>query len=311
MHIQLTLPDNDQHGIRWSNVSGPQHKAIAFRRDEFLNIRDDDRHSYINRPGVYILIGVDETGRQCGYIGEGHKLVTRLNTQFGTQQPMSFSLAGEPLDFFWQHTVAFTSMADWFKRANAAWVERRLIRDARETANWTILNTQTPPPNDDDLHEFTLEDTRQFARIAKILTAVFGWWDLFHDWQGPRQEAAPVPETPDSPTFFFQGPGYNARMEVVRSPQTRYVVKKGSIARAEVNDTVKGNDGNNVLPTRKKLKKDRTLRRNEDGSLVFAKDHPFTSCATAAEVVAGRRASGSDVWVTNDGITLGKWRRDQ
>jgi len=55
-------------------------QAIAFRSNRLLRVRDT--YPEIERPGVYVLIGTDETepGRLVGYIGESEGVGARLAT---------------------------------------------------------------------------------------------------------------------------------------------------------------------------------------------------------------------------------------
>jgi hypothetical protein len=42
----------------------------------------------------------------------------------------------------------------------------------------------------------------------------------------------------------------------------------------------------------------------QNGTLVFAQDHAFTSPSTASAVVLGRNSNGREAWKTKAGITL-------
>ena len=72
--INIFLLDGDPNGIRVAQIMMSTIQAIAFRRNKLGEVRRT--FPEIERPGVYILIGEDETepDRQLAYIGESEAI---------------------------------------------------------------------------------------------------------------------------------------------------------------------------------------------------------------------------------------------
>ena len=64
--INIFLPDGDPDGVKMAQIAMSTIQAIAFRRNQLRRVRDT--FPEIERPGVYVLIGADETepGRLLG-----------------------------------------------------------------------------------------------------------------------------------------------------------------------------------------------------------------------------------------------------
>ena len=77
--INIFLLDGDPNGIRVAQISMSTIQAIAFRRNQLRRVRE--AFPEIERPGVYILIGGDESepDRQLAYIGESEGVGVRLS----------------------------------------------------------------------------------------------------------------------------------------------------------------------------------------------------------------------------------------
>lgn len=76
--INIFLLDGDPNGIRVAQIMMSTIQAIAFRRNKLGEVRKT--FPEIDRPGVYILIGEDEseTDRLLAYIGESEGVGDRL-----------------------------------------------------------------------------------------------------------------------------------------------------------------------------------------------------------------------------------------
>lgn len=76
--INIFLLDGDPNGIRVAQIMMSTIQAIAFRRNKLGEVRKT--FPEIERPGVYILIGEDESepDRQLAYIGESEGVGDRL-----------------------------------------------------------------------------------------------------------------------------------------------------------------------------------------------------------------------------------------
>jgi hypothetical protein len=100
--INIFLLDGDPNGIRVAQIMMSTIQAIAFRRNKLGEVRKT--FPEIERPGVYILIGDDESepDRQLSYIGESECIGERLATHNSNK-------SGRDSKDFWTDTVVLIS----------------------------------------------------------------------------------------------------------------------------------------------------------------------------------------------------------
>jgi len=307
MQIDLDLTHDDPYGIRKAGIDETIiDKAFAFPRDELQAVRTGTGGIDIERTGVYILIGKNETGEQCAYIGEAENVAGRLN-----YWDTNADAQATPQARYWIHTVFLTRMTEMWLKPHARYVERSLIQDALNVSQWRILNSQTPPPDIDSIPERHRRATKRFASDAKILTGVLGWWDLFHEkGRRVREDAAPIAESPIYPTFYRTGQGFEASMQVILDDdgQEKFVVQAGSTAR-------KGTAERSISPRAERIRahSDVINSLQDDGnSLVFTNDVIFDYISRAATAVSGTPVAGGRFWRLADGITTySMWKNNR
>ena len=130
--INIFLLDGDPNGIRVAQISMSTIQAIAFRRNQLRRVREAFKE--IERPGVYILIGADETvsDGQLGYVGESEGIGERLATHNSNK-------SGRDTKDFWTDTVVLISKDENLTKSHARYVEACLIRSAGNNPRWTLL----------------------------------------------------------------------------------------------------------------------------------------------------------------------------
>jgi len=135
--INIFLLDGDPNGIRAAQIMMSTIQAIAFRRNKLGDVRKTCRE--IERPGVYILIGEDdsEPDRQLGYIGESEGIGERLATHNSNK-------SGRDSKDFWTDTVVLISKDESLTKSHALYVEARLIRSTGNNPRWALPNTRMP-----------------------------------------------------------------------------------------------------------------------------------------------------------------------
>ena len=300
--INIFLLDGDPNGIRVAQLSMSTIQAIAFRRNQLRRVRDT--FPEIERPGVYILIGADEThqDRQLAYIGESEGIGARLSHHNSNE-------AGRDAKGFWTDTVVLISKDENLTKSHARYVESSLIRNIGGIIRWSIPNSKRPS---DDAGKLPLQDRvamDEFVDHTKTLVGALGW-DLFREIKGRTQEAASPatdvsqPANAASAVFAFIGDGYAAKMVVGLSGE--FVVTEGSKARARTTPTVpKG-----TVALRETLLEKGVLRRDGDFQ-VFTSSYSFSSPSAAASAVIGASANGRFLWKLPDGATYGEWEAGQ
>jgi len=297
--INIFLLDGDPDGIRIAQISMSTIQAIAFRKLQMKQVRGT--FPELARPGVYMLLGFDETqpDRLLAYIGESECVADRLQYHAGNDK----GKGGKP---FWVETIAMVSKDENLTKSHARYVEARLIADAGLNPRWQLQNTQKageegklPLPDRAAMEEF-IDQT-------KTLVGALGC-DLFKVVSGdisslPRS-TSPVPSWAESVQFEFRGQGFAGQMSV--TPSGEIVVKKGSRARLKTTPTIpKG-----TVALRADLVASGILLEQQD-ALIFTSDYMFPSVSSAAAAVTGASANGRISWRLPDGRTYAEWEEGQ
>jgi len=300
--INIFLLDGDPNGIRVAQIMMSTIQAIAFRRNKLGEVRKT--FPEIERPGVYILIGEDEseTDRQLSYIGESEGVGDRLAY-------WNSNRAGRDSKEFWTDTVVLISKDENLTKSHARYVEACLIRSTGGNPRWSLPNSKLPAG---DAGKLPLPDRAamdEFVDQTKTLVGALGW-DLFREMRGRSADfatiAPAVPALTPSPglRFFFRGEGFAAEMELGASGD--FVVIAGSRARVRTTTTIP----RGTIAMRKTLLDSGVLKQEED-FLVFTSDYSFSSASAAAATVIGASANGRILWKLPDGRTYADWEADQ
>lgn len=181
--INIFLLDGDPNGIRVAQIMMSTIQAIAFRRNKLGEVRKT--FPEIERPGVYILIGEDESepDRQLAYIGESEAVGDRLATHNSNR-------SGRDRKEFWTDTVVLISKDENLTKSHARYVEACLIRSTGNNPRWALPNTKTPSQ---DAGKLPLPDRAamdEFVDQTKTLVGALGW-DLFRELRG-RPSSTPL-----------------------------------------------------------------------------------------------------------------------
>ena len=296
--INIFLPDGDPDGVKMAQIAMSTIQAIAFRRNQLRRVRDT--FPEIERPGVYVLIGADETepGRLLGYIGESEGVGSRLATH-----------SADSARSFWNDTVVLVSKDENLTKSHARYVEASLIRAVSDNPRWTLPNANRPS---NDAGKLPLPDRvamDEFIDQTKTLVGALGW-DLFKVVRGPVASPAQAAEAPPPPSpaaaerFSFRGEGFDAEMKI--GPSGEIIVTSGSKARLRTTPTIpKG-----TVAMRQMLQ-DRGVLKPMQDHLVFETEYAFSSPSAAAAVVTGASANGRVVWKLPDGRTYADWEDAQ
>jgi hypothetical protein len=296
--INIFLLDGDPDGVKVAQIAMSTIQAIAFRRNQLRRVRST--FPEIERPGVYVLIGADETepGRLLGYIGESEGVGGRLATH-----------SADSARSFWIDTVVLVSKDENLTKSHARYVEASLIRAVSDNPRWTLPNANRPAS---DAGKLPLPDRvamDEFIDQTKTLVGALGW-DLFKVVRGPvaptaqAAEAPPAPSTATTERFSFRGEGFDAEMKI--GPSGEIVVTSGSKARLRTTPTIpKG-----TVAMRQMLQERGVLKATQD-HLVFESEYTFSSPSAAAAVVTGASANGRIVWKLPDGRTYADWEDGQ
>lgn len=297
--INIFLFDGHPDGIRTAQISMSTIQAIAFRKLQMKQVRAT--FPELARPGVYMLLGFDETqpDRLLAYIGESECVADRLQYHAGNDN----GKGGKP---FWVETIAMVSKDENLTKSHARYVEARLIADAGLNPRWQLKNTQKageegklPLPDRAAMEEF-IDQT-------KTLVGALGC-DLFKVVSGdisnlPKRTGLDHSRT-ESVLFDFRGQGFAGQMLV--TPNGEIVVKNGSRARLKITPTIpKG-----TVALRADLVASGILLEQQD-ALMFTSDYIFSSVSAAAAAMTGASANGRTSWRLPDGRTYAEWEEGQ
>lgn len=209
--INIFLLDGDPNGIRVAQIMMSTIQAIGFRRNKLGEVRKT--FPEIERPGVYILIGEDESepDRQLSYIGESEGIGERLATHNSNK-------SGRDSKDFWTDTVVLISKDENLTKSHARYVEACLIRNTGNNPRWVLPNTKMPSG---DAGKLPLPDRAamdEFVDQTKTLVGALGW-DLFREVRGKQTESVRSEDiqaffcTPRGPKILLSRPRLLSRDE--------------------------------------------------------------------------------------------------
>jgi len=289
--IRIYLPNDTVAGIRHAEIANWTGQALACPRSLFGELRDWPE---IQRPGVYILFGVDDdTGVEIAYIGEAEVLADRLQSHFSGKE-------------FWSELVSFSSKDENLTKAHVRYLESRLVSMAREANRYRLENNIAPalpslPRADRDAME-------EFLTFAKTLLGVLGHrlLDPFVTREVSKDgeisallKSTPAPAAKvlkPSSVFHLRVSGLHARAVWTEEGM---VVFEGSDAAMTGTQSLPGG----MAALRQTLIASGVLSVSND-KLVFVRDYMFKSPSQAAGVVTGYSINGRHNWKLDDGTTF-------
>jgi hypothetical protein len=271
--IKLFLPFGDPKKIRTAEISNWSGKAVAAPRTDLDHLL---ARPEMSKPGVYILLGVDETtGGPLGYVGEAEVVGERLKQH--------------KVKDFWHSAIVFVSKDENLTKSHIRHLEGRIISTAQKIGRCTVTNAVSSGAHlpESDTHDMDVF----FERVTQLLPV------LGSDMLAP---VAPKP-TETSPSEIFTVQRKGAVAKGMMSPNG-FVVFGGSTAALKERPSAQVHAGW-ILALRNQLVQQGTLVPDGD-YLKFTKDTEFASPSAAAGVVFGGNAAGPAVWKNTAGLTL-------
>jgi hypothetical protein len=280
--IRIFLLDGIPDGVRTAEIIMSTIEAIAFPRSLLGRVK---RELNLKRPGVYVLVGRDETApdKMIGYVGESEDLGQRLSNH-----------EKDSANEFWLETIAFTCKDENLTKSHVRYVEAELIKIAKKNPFWTQPKNKQNPESSGKLPLADRVSMDEFVMQARIVAGTLGV-DIFKDFEGDQKHNSPPQTDPDqanSVLFHLNGDGYHAT--AIHSEESGdLIVKAGSSVRKDLNPS---------LPTGSKKLRDElvaneTLKQTDSG-YTFSIDFAFSSPSGAANVVTGSSTNGRTSWKT-------------
>jgi hypothetical protein len=278
--IKLFLIDGEPGGRMTCELSNWTGKAYKIPR---IKVKDCTDRSDLNNPGIYLLFGKNEEGKDLTYIGEAETVLKRL-FQHLTQKD------------FWHEAIMFISKDENLNKAHIKYLENRLHDIAKKANRYSIENTITPTQS--SISESDRAEMEEFIDNVKILVNTLGH-KVFEEKREIKNEAKRARET-----FNING----ARGAVAQGEPTTdgFVVLKGSL----IAGITVPSFPDAYVRIREQLQKEGIVRE-QNGNFVFTEDYVFTSPSAAAMVVMGRSANGLTEWKLDDGRNLKQYESNE
>lgn len=271
--IKLFLIDGEPSGRMTCELSNWTGKAYKIPR---ISIKESSSRADLKSPGIYLLFGVNEEGKNLVYIGEAETIIDRLKQHVSQKE-------------FWSEAILFISKDENLNKAHIKYLESRLYEISKK-ANQYILQNNTIPTKS-SISESDVAEMEEFIENIKLLTNTLGH-NVF-ETVSDRESL----KTKKNNSFYIKG----ARgADGIGIPSSKgFVVYKGSKA---AKDTVKSMQ-QSLINIREKLISEEVLSK-EESCLEFKTDYEFTSPSTAAAIVMGRNANGQIEWKLKSGVSL-------
>jgi hypothetical protein len=280
--IQIFLPTGDPRGIRVAEITTRIVRVIEVPRSQ---LADFLKMPEAQQVGVYFLMGeLSEAGLPRTYIGQSGSVGKRLEQHHQNKD-------------FWNRAFVVISLTNSMTQTHALFLEWLAIAEATKAGRYGLENGNTgsqpytPAPLQADCHEI--------HETAATLLATLGQ-PIFEPLTSAPSAKGEVE------LFYCKGSGADGVGEYTTEG---FVVHKGSMGRAEIVPSIQGTSHERM---RSQLITEGVLAEqpgSAGASLVFTRDHLFSSPSTAAMVVMGRSANGWVEWKTASGKTLNEVKR--
>lgn len=276
--IRIYLADGTPTGIRHAELVNWTGQAIVCPRGrvgELLTWQESQR------PGVYLLVGDDESGsKDLVYVGEAENVLVRLQHHLKTKD-------------FWTRVVFFTSKDDNLTKSHVKYLESRIVELALESGRSNLENGNSPQPP--ALPRSERDAMEEFLEPVRTLLGALGFPLL----QPIAKKSASQDEGPLATTRLRFNPHKRVIDAYGSSTDEGFVVYEGSIGDSETREHL----GKGYRALRDELLGDGAIV-DEGETLRFARDVLFTSPSAAAAVLAGGAYNGREAWKDNTGRSL-------
>lgn len=276
--IQIFLPSGDTQGIRVAEITTRIVQVIEVPRTllaDFLAMPES------NQVALYFLLAKSEDGTDSRvYIGQTGDLRARLTAHNREKD-------------FWQRALVLISRTHSLTQTHALFLEWHCLQACRQAARYSDENgnggskPHTPAP--------LAADCLEIFDTGRTLLATLGYpiFDPLHKATGTS-----APEE----IFYCKASGADAQGLYTTEG---FVVLKGSVGRRKNVPSIVGTSDERF---RLRLVESGIMKEEGD-TVVFTKDHLFTSPSMAALALIGRTVNGWLDWKTKDGKSLDAVKR--
>lgn len=262
--IRVFLVDGSSSGIKYAELVNWTGQAFHCPKTK---IKDLKTWPESERPGVYILIGIDEQSNEAAYIGESENVYRRLQQH----------LANPPIEF--NEIIIFTSKDDNISKGHITFLEEKMLTRAQGTKRYVLKSDRDP--SEKQLSKPEKDTMLEFLENIFVVTSTLG--NSIFELQNTKEEKD---NQKRSKTIFELELG-NAGLKASGYPvDSGFLVLKDSQAKTEHTQSLQ--PGYQQLRT--DLVKKEILIESE-GHYVFKIDYSFKNSTQAACVISGNQRS--------------------
>lgn len=293
--LKLFLVDGTPGGLTTAEITNWTGHILSGARSDLGDLL---KRKEAQRPGVYLLLGDDETaigGSRC-YIGEAEDVATRLRQHNNEKTGKSF----------WERVVVITSKDENLTKGHIRYLESRLIELAVRAARVEVTNGNQSARS--SLPEADRSDMEYFIEQVQVVLPVLGV-NAIRVRELKRTEASKLTDQA-SPVFRLT----NTRLNVeARAQQVdgEFLMLAGSVVVSAVRESAKYSESTarayaSYSAMHQKLVANGAIMI-ADGAGHLTRDTPFSSPSTAGAIALGRSCNGREAWISEDGETFGHW----
>ncbi len=243
----------------------------------------------LKQSGVYFLFGaLDETSEQVIYIGQAG---ARKNGE-GILYRLQEHRKNIDKDY-WSEAIVFTTSNNSFGPTEISYLENRFCAMANDAHRYIVKNGNEPTRG--NVTEEKESELEEFIEYAKIIMGVLG-----HKVFDPlvitelAEEDTAVPAKDKHTTFFIKKRGAYAK--AIQTAEG-FIVLAGSILSKDAVSSCP----DSAISAREKYSS------IIDENMILLKDVPFKTPSGASSFVLLRSSNGNADWMTEQGVTFGKF----
>jgi len=278
--IKLFLIDGEPNGRMTCELSNWTGKAYRIPR---ILVKESADRDELKNPGVYLLFGKNEEGKEIVYIGEAEIIFDRLKQHLSQKD-------------FWNEVITFISKDENLNKAHIKYLENRLFEKAQKINRYILDNNSTPTRS--SISESDRAEMEEFIENIKLLTNTLG-----HKVFEEIRETKTIKQEKQKTFEIKSARGANAKGIPTSSG---FVVFKDS----EITTSIVNSMTDSFVKLRMKIINEKIVIE-KDKKLVFSRDYEFSSPSTAAVMVMGRNANGLTEWKLADGKTLKEFETEE
>lgn len=267
--IEIYIPTGDPLEVKVANITISNLEIVFFSR-QMLNtsiVAD-----YIERVGVYVLVGMDNDGSDLVYIGEAENVLDRLGHHKRNEE-------------FWNGVYVITNEKR-FDKAHVQYLEKLIIKEAREASRFKVTNDR--PGKSTSLTNSKKSDCDNHYESIRVLFKSLN----FNLLESNNRKS----KAPEKLRFYFKSKDklYSAEGEYIN--EVFYVLAGIKVRRNPTNNKKNSSE----LKFQDRLLSEGVIARIKE-DFVFMQDYQFSSPSRAANVVALGSYNGRKVWKTCEG----------